>query len=75
METAVDAMLAQMLAIRSDGMVDSVSHTCDGVIPAFMVSVPHIVENVVAGSSSMGGGNPAMVTVGAVPEAVAHVPV
>ena len=75
METVVDAMLAQMLAIRSGGMVSSVSHTCDGVILASVVSVAHLVGNVVAGSSSTGGSNPVTVTVGAVLEAVAHVPV
>ena len=75
METAVDTMLAQMLAIRSGGMVGSVSHTCDGVLPASVVSVPCLVGNVAAGSSSTGGGNSVMVNIAAVPEAVAHVPV
>ena len=73
METAVDTMLAQKLAIRSGGMVGSVSHTCGGVMPASVVSVPRLVGNVMAGSSSMGGFSPVLVTVGAVPKAVAYV--
>ena len=56
-------------------MVGSVSHTCNAVIPASVVSVPHLVRNVVAGSSPTGGGNLVTVTVGAVPEAEVHVPV
>ena len=75
METVVDPMLAQMLAMQSGGMVGSVSHTCDGVIPASVVSVSLLVGNVAARSSSAGGGNPLLVIVGAVPKAVAHVPV
>ena len=64
-----------MLAIRSGGMVGSVSHTCDGVILASVVSVPHLVGNVAAGSSPTGGCNPVTVTIRVVPEAVALVPV
>ena len=56
-------------------MVGGVSHTCDEVILASVVSVPRLVGNVAAESSSTGGDNPLLVTVGDVPEAVAHVPV